>query len=654
MSVMKEDGDELDESLRPRDEEFGASEMTISSKLGSFKSRRQMTETERIMQLRAGYGKYRLKASRLIDNPWFDGIMCAIILANCGVVLIETDHNAVCETQRIEAADVGGPEDEPPSCEHPGWIGAINRVFLVIYTLECGIRIFVERRTYVTKGWNLFDVTIVFLGVVGDVLEGVMPFSLGYLRVFRVARLVRAVRVMVSFEELRAMLLGFVGAMKTLMYASIMLFMLLSFWAIAGVSVFHPIAMDLLEEKPEAFDGCERCPRAFRNVTNGLITLFQTIIAGDSWGQFAVPMIEYRGVCILLFVPIIFTVGFGLLNLVTAVIVQAAVQSRETGADEKRKEQDRLALEAKKNLIQICEDMDDDKNGSVTLEELIDGSETNPAFARQLKMMQVDVQDLKQVFEFMDSDNSGSVTYNEFADQIYKMKSQDTKTILSFVKFYVMDIRQSMRLQLEIVNRDVIRRDEEQGEVMKDVLKHLTVLADRAEKTGCESSAVLAPLHRRPALQPLHLANPGDSSVSAAVPHVVGEHTAAVGSVGGELPATAPLLPAQLQVITDRLQSELGDLRILGRRFEEWNGRFRSGQLPRGIPMPVSVRQSPRPLEKAGIIVPGALSASAGAARSDDAVRSAGAQSAAELLMMSENRPTDSRFIEPIVARAAR
>lgn len=42
----------------------------------------------------------------------------------------------------------------------------LNLAFVVIFTMECLIKIFALRQYYFTNGWNLFDCVIVILSIV--------------------------------------------------------------------------------------------------------------------------------------------------------------------------------------------------------------------------------------------------------------------------------------------------------------------------------------------------------------------------------------------------------------------------------------------------------------------------------------------------------
>lgn len=52
----------------------------------------------------------------------------------------------------------------------------VNFVFIVIFTGEFLLKLFALRHYYFTNGWNIFDVVVVILSIVGKYLELSLPF----------------------------------------------------------------------------------------------------------------------------------------------------------------------------------------------------------------------------------------------------------------------------------------------------------------------------------------------------------------------------------------------------------------------------------------------------------------------------------------------
>merc|ERR1719359_2715100 len=105
-----------------------------------------------------------------------------------------------------------------------------------------------------------------------------------------------------------------------------MILVVLMMWSIVTVELVHPLNEEIAKEG--LYDGCDRCPRAFASVAQAMLTFIQTIIAGDSWGTLALPLIEKQPWTALIFMSVLLTVQLGLLNLILAVIVDRAAEAR--------------------------------------------------------------------------------------------------------------------------------------------------------------------------------------------------------------------------------------------------------------------------------------------------------------------------------------
>ena len=58
------------------------------------------------------------------------------------------------------------------------------------------------------------------------------------------------------------------------------------------------------------------------------LLLFKTVIAGDGWGDVAVPIIEHSPWTALIFVGSLLTLVFGVLNIIIAVVVDTFAEAR--------------------------------------------------------------------------------------------------------------------------------------------------------------------------------------------------------------------------------------------------------------------------------------------------------------------------------------
>merc|ERR1712050_497310 len=99
------------------------------------------------------------------------------------------------------------------------------------------------------------------------------------------------------------------------------------------------------------------------------LTFAQQIIAGDSWGRISIPIIEAHPWTAIIFFGVLLSVDLGVLNLVLAVIVDTAVQSHEQDLKLQVRCKEAEFRKSAKRLMTICENMDSNKNGSISYDE---------------------------------------------------------------------------------------------------------------------------------------------------------------------------------------------------------------------------------------------------------------------------------------------
>ena len=88
------------------------------------------------------------------------------------------------------------------------------------------------------------------------------------------------------------MIHGFLSALKTISMGAILVFLMLTLWAIVAVELLNPVnhresVLDLYMQK-----NCARCPRAWSTVSNAVFSFTQLMIMGESWDLLSIPLIE--------------------------------------------------------------------------------------------------------------------------------------------------------------------------------------------------------------------------------------------------------------------------------------------------------------------------------------------------------------------------
>jgi len=225
------------------------------------------------------------------------------------------------------------------------------------------------------------------------------------------------------------------SCLRTLFWSFLLLVMFLVMWGTVAVELLNPIVHKLNEE--DLFVGCDRCSRAYASVFMACITLFQTVVAGDSWGLVAIPVIEEDPWTILIFAGVLITLVYGTLNLILAVVVDVFAEQRETDMEAKAVDLQLAEASEKKVLTKMFRLIDMDESGALSFSEFEEGAEKSAEFAYWLRVLDIDEADLEQLFSIVDSDGSGFIELAEFTDGMYRLKHTEAKTATRFVKSQV-------------------------------------------------------------------------------------------------------------------------------------------------------------------------------------------------------------------------
>eukprot|EP00928_Gymnodinium_smaydae_P025479 TRINITY_DN20271_c0_g6_i1.p1 TRINITY_DN20271_c0_g6~~TRINITY_DN20271_c0_g6_i1.p1 ORF type:complete len:638 (-),score=121.44 TRINITY_DN20271_c0_g6_i1:146-2059(-) len=405
----------------------------------------------------------------------FEHITGFVILINSVFVIHETD----CKVDGLAECMPGMP-----------WI---LRSFLLLYTVELAIRLCALRLKYLQSQSGVLDMSIVVLDIVCETLGyaiGDSTPSVSVLRLFRVLRIVRVLRAVKSLRELAFLLQGIGCVMKAVVWASFVLFFFLTFWSIVAVEILHPLNVEIAEAG--AYASCDRCGRAFRSVMESNLTFVQSILAGDSWGLIAVPVIEAHPWTAFIFLGALLSIQLGVMNLILSVIVDRSVEARldDEKAIAKKKEQS-FQHNARK-MKRLFRQIDADGNGDLTFEELMAASRENEEFNATLKALDATDEDLPMIFSMLDCDGSGAVGCDEFIEQLHKMKTQDSQFILISLKYHVSCLRKDMRAQVQLLENHVLQTQHAIADRLAHLMHTMDTVATTETSIGSSGSSFLS------------------------------------------------------------------------------------------------------------------------------------------------------------------
>ncbi|CAJ1454452.1 unnamed protein product [Effrenium voratum] len=397
------------------------------------------------------FGTITRVAMNLTRSNYFVNFMAFVILVDAFCTCWDIDSRAA----GIESGTI---------------IDGVSDMCLSLYTLEVFI-LFVIKGKGLFKDWVVFvDVAVIACGYLEMILEafglGTVVASIGIsraLRLMRIFRLTRLLRKTRTFRELQKLVRMAATCLRALLWSFVFCFMVMTIWAMLMVEWIYPLVLHLNQQQG-LFADCEWCLEATSSVMQANLLLFKTVIAGDSWGLVAVPVIQQYPATAIIFMGSLLTLVFGVLNLIVAVVVDNFAESRQRDVLNLAEEmEDNLASDTK-YLEEMFRRIDEDESGLVTFEELLEGARKDKEFQSRLRVMDIDESDLQQLFEMIDVKGEGSIHPQEFIKPLSRWV-HDSKTAPRFIKYNML---RCMEQQEELACQD---------QALKFAIKDLNVLS---------------------------------------------------------------------------------------------------------------------------------------------------------------------------------
>ncbi|KAF7206980.1 sodium channel, voltage gated, type VIII, alpha subunit b isoform X3 [Nothobranchius furzeri] len=165
----------------------------------------------------------------------------------------------------------------------------VNFVFIVVFTGEFLLKLFALRHYYFTNGWNIFDVVVVILSIVGMFLADLIEkyfVSPTLFRVIRLARIGRILRLIKGAKGIRTLLFALMMSLPALFNIGLLLFLVMFIFSIFGMSNFgyvkHMAGIDDMYN--------------FETFGNSMIILFM-ITTSAGWDGLLLPILNYPPDC---------------------------------------------------------------------------------------------------------------------------------------------------------------------------------------------------------------------------------------------------------------------------------------------------------------------------------------------------------------------
>ncbi|EMP36125.1 Sodium channel protein type 5 subunit alpha [Chelonia mydas] len=209
--------------------------------------------------------KYQGFLFDIVTSQAFDVIIMILICLNMITMMVETDDQSTEKTYILNK---------------------INMLFVAIFTAECIMKLLALRHYYFTNGWNIFDLSVVIMSIVGTVLSGIVKvfenyFSPTLFRVIRLARIGRILRLIRAAKGIRTLLFALMMSLPALFNIGLLLFLVMFIYAIFGMANFAYVQWE--SGIDDMFN--------FQTFANSMLCLFQ-ITTSAGWDGLLSPILN--------------------------------------------------------------------------------------------------------------------------------------------------------------------------------------------------------------------------------------------------------------------------------------------------------------------------------------------------------------------------
>eukprot|EP00913_Durusdinium_trenchii_P011867 g11146.t1 len=263
---------------------------------------------------------------------------------------------------------------------------------------------------------SLWDVTLDILqmcNLAGDAesiagITGLKVFR--FIRVTRILKTIQFVRILRFFMALRTLVTSIFSTVKSLVWALLLLGLIVYIFAVIFVQVVNDY-MDSAHSVTEEVQSLSQ--RHFSSLTSCMLSLFMSIAGGVSWQEVLEPVKEVSTWWVFLFLFFISFTEFAVLNVVTGVFCQSAIES----ASHDQAHMMQSMMQNKETHLNKIKDlfakMGAHESGCITF-SMFEDKINDPDVRAFFESLDLDIWDAWTFFKLLDTDGGGMVEVEEF------------------------------------------------------------------------------------------------------------------------------------------------------------------------------------------------------------------------------------------------
>ncbi|CAE7513691.1 Cacna1i [Symbiodinium pilosum] len=379
---------------------------------------------------------------RVVDNVWFDFFFAALVLVNCVFIgILDAPLASFALLSVIVLKFSMQSHIRIPKQSASMWSSALDLhqyLLASLFALELVLRLCAYGFREFFFGpdglWSLLDAFIVLSSVWDVVLDLIFlweasgsdnPVStLRALRILRLARIVKAVRLMRVFRfvrALRTLISSIFHTLRSLFWALVLMVLIVY---VFGVLFSQAVNSHILDPESPPLTGfaLEAASKHYYSLSGTMLSLFMCISGGTNWENVLVPLRSISEFWVFLFIFYVAFTYFAVLNVLTAVFCQTAIESAQNDQasmvqnilEEKEAHRDKL-LDL---FVEIGAEQE-----TITF-DMFQEKINDPDVREYFTSIGLDVWDAWSFFKLLDLDEGGAVEVDEFLMGCLRLRGQ--------------------------------------------------------------------------------------------------------------------------------------------------------------------------------------------------------------------------------------
>lgn len=403
-----------------------------------------LTMPERWNMNADGLDESRLQtfAKAVVISGKFEGFFAVLIVLNSMFIGLEVELEA---TGTIDSPHV---------------IYGIGLAFSAGFIVELALRLIAHRSNFFLENrmWNTFDIFLVTLSCFEVILDTAFPVDdndvassnlsnvrllrmLRITRLMRLLRLLRLARLLRFLRALRLLVCSIGTTMKSLVWVCLLIVMNLYLFS----TVFTQASSEFLTDQECAQGQCrnptevqEMLFHFWGTLPRSMLTLFQCITGGIDWDHAIRPLGDVHPMWTVLFLAYVSFSIFAMLNVVTGVFCQGAIESAQHDRDMMVQQmllnKELFVEKLRAQFATMFESIDQSSAGEITLEMFsthISDSTVQAYFA----LLDLEPSDAWTLFKLLEGDCTQPVDAEEFVNGCLRFKGSARSIDLAKLRY---------------------------------------------------------------------------------------------------------------------------------------------------------------------------------------------------------------------------